>query len=49
MLLGIIDQEQSTGRKGEFKVQRDYDSTYEEEDYSASKNVLFWAMRLRDS
>jgi hypothetical protein len=41
MILGIIDQEQSRGRKGEFKFQRDDDSTYEEEYYSASKHVLF--------
>jgi hypothetical protein len=41
VLSKIIEQDQSTGRKGEVKVQRNDDSTDEEQDVSASKKVFF--------
>jgi hypothetical protein len=41
VLSGIVVQDQSTGRKKEVRVQRDDESTDEEEDYSASEWVFF--------
>jgi hypothetical protein len=41
VLSGIVVQDQSTGRKEEVKVQKDDESTDEEEDYSASEQVFF--------
>jgi hypothetical protein len=40
VLSRIVVQDQSMGRKEEVKVQRDDESTDEEEDYSASKRVF---------
>jgi hypothetical protein len=41
VLSGIVVQDQSTGRKEEVRVQKDDESTDEEEDYSASERVFF--------
>jgi len=49
VLSRIIERDQSTGRKGEFKFQRDDESTNEEEYDSASEKVLFWSIWLGGS
>jgi hypothetical protein len=49
LLSRIIVQNRFTCGKKEVIVQKDDESTYEEEDYSASEWVFFWATRLGDS
>jgi hypothetical protein len=41
LLLGIVVQDQSTGRKEELRVQKDDESTDEEEYYSTSEWIFF--------
>jgi hypothetical protein len=41
VLSGIVVKDQSIGRKKEVRVQRDDESTDEEEDYSTSEQVFF--------
>jgi hypothetical protein len=41
VLSGIVVQDQSTGKREEVIVQKDDESTDEEEDYSASERVFF--------
>jgi hypothetical protein len=41
LLSGIVVQDQSTDRKEEVRFHRDDESTYKEEDYSASEKVFF--------
>jgi len=49
VLSGIVVRDQSTVKKEEVRVQKNDKSTNEEEDYSASEWVFFWAIWVGDS